>query len=466
VLAVALAAFVAARRARHTLAWGLLPAREVLRRYARGRRYHQLGLIVFYSLALYAFGYGWAVHAFWASAAGPLPGVELLLLAPFCVALVLSWACFYDAERALAEWEAGERRAPVAAGDGDVVLLVRPAAERGFTTRWSYVAFHVRHNLALVFLPVLLLLAEKELRRQVPALSQQWQAQASLAGVLLALAVFVTMPWILRVLLGLRPLPPGALRDRLTAASRRLRFRCSDILLWNTRGGMANAMVVGVFPFLRYVMLSDRLVEEMRPEEVEAVFGHEVGHVKHHHMVYYLVFLLGSMTVLGMAALPYQEQIEAFFQLRGRGDLAVLPVVGSLAAYILLVFGFLSRRCERQADIYGCRAVSCGNAACDGGCDPAAGGTGVPPVGRPGLCPRGIRVFIRALEKVALLNGISRDRPGFLQSWQHSTIARRVGFLEGLLDDRRAERRFQRRVFLVKCGLLAALAALFLVQVI
>ena len=133
-------------------------------------------------------------------------------------------------------------------------------------------------------------------------------------------------------------------------------------------------------------------------------------------MLYYLSFLLLSLTVLGLGMkdfLPEELSIE-------RQDLAVIPLVGALGAYIFLVFGFLSRRCERQADIYGCRAVSCGQTDCLG----HTAETELVPRGR-GLCPTGIRTFIDALEKVAFLNGISRDRPGWLQSWQHSTIARR-----------------------------------------
>ena len=82
--------------------------------------------------------------------------------------------------------------------------------------------------------------------------------------------------------------------------------------------------------------------------------------------------------------------------------------------------------CERQADIYGCRIVSCA-------------------------------VFITALEKVAWLNGISRDKPGWLSSWQHSTIALRVEFLEQMSADPGLEPRFQRRVGLVKWGLVLGL---------
>ena len=428
-------AFVVARRVCRSLRTGAESRDRALKHYVRGRFAHLLGLFLTYGLALYAFGYGWALHALWH---GPL--IELPLLAPFCAALVLSWACFYDAERALSS------------DGGD-------APPRKFWSRAAYVGFHARQNLALVLLPILLMVGEKELRRRVGELPYEWLV--SVAGFAFALVIFATMPWILRVILGLRTMPDGPLRQRLEEAARRLHFRCSDILLWNTRGGIANAMVVGVFPFLRYVLLSDRLLEEMTPEEVEAVFGHEVGHVKHQHMLYYLIFLLASVAVLGTVLAPYLSGLENALNLRERRDLAVLPVVGSLGAYVFLVFGFLSRRCERQADIYGCRAVSCHEVGC------AGHATETLAEGGRGLCGTGIRTFIQALEKVALLNGISRDRPGFLQSWQHSTIARRVGFLETLLRDPDVERRFQRRIFLVKCALLAALLmTVCLVQVV
>jgi STE24 endopeptidase len=428
-------AFALTRRVLRNLQTDAPPRERIVRRYLRERFYHLLGLLLLYALSLYVFGYGWAVHSLWASGGHVLPGAELLLLTPFCTALLLSWAIFYDAERAL--W-----------GDPPDEI-VSPA--RRFWSRGAYVSFHFRQNLALVFLPILLLVIEKELRRLFPALTDEWQSQASLGGVLVALLIFITMPWVLRLVLGLRPLPEGPLRNRLLATARRLRFRCSNILLWNTRGGVANAMVVGICPFLRYVLLSDRLLEELTPDEVEAVFGHEVGHVKHHHMLYYLIFLMASIGVLGAVLAPYQAELDQFLNLNERRDLAVLPVVAALGTYVFVVFGFLSRRCERQADIYGCRAVSCHEVCCQGHAD-----TILAEKGR-GLCATGIHTFIQALEKVALLNGISRDRPGFLQSWQHSTIARRVGFLQTLLTDPQAESRFQRRIFLVKCGLLGLL---------
>src|SRR5262249_20328761 len=107
-----------------------------------------------------------------------------------------------------------------------------------------------------------------------------------------------------------------------------------------------------------------------------------------------------------------------------------------------------------QADVFGCRAVSCGDAACAGHGE----GTALAPRGGA-LCPTGIRTFIQALEEGALVNGISPERPGFLQSWQHSTIAKRVRFLRQVLADEGVERRFQRRLWLWKAAGLVAMAA-------
>jgi STE24 endopeptidase len=455
------------RRATHSLARAPLHRDDALDRFERARVRHQLALFILYTVALFLFGWGWLVTRFWVwPGHGQLPGTELLLLLPFLVVQLVSWAFFYDVERAF------HPRTPALDRDASGWLEPHhllegegpargPASEGG---RLGYVVFQARQKLALVFLPVALLIAQEEFHRLFPQAGSRWRGLIDVLGILGLLAVFIGMPWIVRLLLGLRPLPDGPLRQRLLAASRRLKFRCSDVLLWNTRRGMANAMVIGLTPWVRYVIFTDRLLQDFSEDEVEAVFGHEVGHVKHHHMPYYLGFLTASMLVLGMAVPLLLSLAQTFLPadrlaplatalgLEGRQYVQMVPLVVLLLGYIFVVFGFLSRRCERQADLFGCRAVSCLSPHCWGHCpdvELAAGGRA--------LCATGIRTFIRALEKVALVNGISRDRPGFLQSWQHSTIARRVAFLQDVLLDPSLETRFQRRVRLVKWGLFAAL---------
>jgi STE24 endopeptidase len=101
-----------------------------------------------------------------------------------------------------------------------------------------------------------------------------------------------------------------------------------------------------------------------------------------------------------------------------------------LASYTLLVFGFFSRRCERQADLFGANTVS-------------------------------TDVFINALEKVAAINGIPRDRSGnWLLSWQHPTIAQRVDFLMEMRDHPARVPGFHRGIFMMQWTFYLTLALL------
>ena len=304
-----------------------------------------------FGLALYPFGWGWAVQTLSGSETSLFPAREMVILAPFLVGLICSWIFWYDAERA---FQAGPLR--------------RDAFAARYWSRWAYVGFHLRHNLGLVSIPIMLVIATKAMSRlfDIKKGSGPWDWYLSTGvGLLGILAVFAGIPWALRFILGLKPLPAGPLRDRLLSAARRLRFRVTNIMVWNTHGGVANAMVAGVLPFLRYVIVTDRLIADLTPDEVEAVFGHEVGHVKHHHMLVYLSFLLISLAAMAELAdlLVAQKGSLAYRianSIASQADLLQsLPGVAIVGAYVFVVFGFLSRRCECQADIFGCRAVSC-----------------------------------------------------------------------------------------------------------
>jgi Zn-dependent protease with chaperone function len=287
--------------------------------------------------------------------------------------------------------------------------------------------------------PLLLVVAQDGLQALIPELKDRQGFPALAIGVLLSLmaTAIVGIPWLLRLFLGLKPLPAGTLRDHLTATARRLHFRFSDILVWDTRGAVANALVTGMLPVLRYVVLTDRIIADLEVDEIKAVFGHEVGHIKHHHMTLYSVFLLFSLIALGGVWALGVESADARFGERWPWLIGLLErhewfllIVG---AYVFLVFGILSRHCERQADLFGCNVSS-----------------------RP--------AFIRALEKVADINGLHREKPGIFTAWQHWTIGQRVDFLRRLETDPDLEARTQRRIGLLKwsltLGLLACIVAL------
>src|SRR5262249_59649856 len=131
--AVVLAAALASHRTRRSLLSHPGRREAVLRRYGAWRMYHVFGLCGLFFLAVYCLGWGWTVQEAcqmvrWGGQETIMfPRAELLILAPFVVALLLSWACFYDAERAL------QATSPTADG---------PSPPLPFWSRRAYVGFH------------------------------------------------------------------------------------------------------------------------------------------------------------------------------------------------------------------------------------------------------------------------------------------------------------------------------------
>jgi STE24 endopeptidase len=380
------------------------------------------------------------------------PGGELLILAPFLLVQVGSWCFFFDADRALHQ------------------LGADPLRPNRFWTRGGYVLYSFRQQI-LILMPLFFAIGGQAVSRLFPELNHEpWLVLLLLLGVVFSLLVL--LPLALPLFLGLRPLPRGPIRDRLEAHARRLGVRYSRIYLWDTRGAMANAMVLGVIGWLRCIIFTDRLLDDLDDDEVDGVFGHEVGHAYYGHMLYYAFFLLLSATLLGAIAQAGPSSGDEYSSL----DL-IAPLL-SLFCYLFAVFGFVSRRCERQADIFGCRAGSCRNQQCKGhDCTTVLAERGT------GLCLTGINNFVKALRRVEDINGMNRPNPawrgvsllgkvhwifrlltGWLYTWQHSTISKRVAFLERMAVDPTVEQHFQSRIWVLKwliaIGLLACLIGL------
>jgi STE24 endopeptidase len=147
-------------------------------------------------------------------------------------------------------------------------------------------------------------------------------------------------------------------------------------------------------------------------------------------MVFIGLFALGSIGVLAL----FGHGIEAMFSVVGLGgtgqvmfiDLAKAGLVlVCVVVYLRLVFGPLSRRFEREADVFGCRAVSCGKVDCPPHLESSQREAG----GHPDVfCPVAVRICINALETVAERSGLEIDAWG----WRHGTIAGRIDFLSSL----------------------------------
>jgi STE24 endopeptidase len=220
---------------------------------------------------------------------------------------------------------------------------------------------------------------------------------------------------------------------------------------WHSHHMMVNAAVMGLIAPLRYILLSDALLESMNEQRIEAVFAHEAGHVRHHHMQYFLLFAVCGMLVVSAivellvrgstGAHPVLPLGEAAIQ--GAGFVAVLVVWG-------VGFGWISRRFERQADLFGVRAITPLLKACPLPCARHRGPN--PRPGSDGLCATAAEVFKSALDRVAVLNGI----PHHERSWRHSSIASRIRFLTSLAGDVVRLRAFDRLVHRIKLTLWVA----------
>lgn len=218
--------------------------------------------------------------------------------------------------------------------------------------------------------------------------------QEALSFLSLPLIIWI-FPAFLRFFWGCRRLPSGATRDRVLALQKKTGVKFSQICVWNLGGKrVANAAVVGVFPPFRYLFLSEGLLAQMSDSEIEAVVCHEMGHVRHWHLVLYLV--------IGLPVILFLEQALTIVSQAGVADVVMIPLyVLGLAVYFRFGFAFFSRRMERQADLYALEAQ----------------GSSAP--------------LRQALEKIAVLAGNIRDHP----SWHHGSIAERVRFLQKAEDN-------------------------------
>ena len=90
-------------------------------------------------------------------------------------------------------------------------------------------------------------------------------------------------------------------------------------------------------------LLSDGLLSTMSQRQVEAVFGHEAGHARRHHLLYFGVFSILSMLVVGGVL----ELLIRVFHV-GVGPLNIVALGGMLATW-RVAFGYLSRKFERGA---------------------------------------------------------------------------------------------------------------------
>lgn len=402
-------------------------------------------------------------HA-WQLGRYPLVG-DLVILAPLFISLTVLWILNYSVElRLRAEALAGAHSHDDGAASKDMgdarinnaTAALNASVHRSTLARLSlrdYLVDKFRHQVLILAAPMCIIVFAKHFINQYGPVWFNLPRDHLMRDIILntalgtvSVSVLVISPWLLRLIWATEPLPAGPLRDRFEAMCKRIGLRYREILLWHTHGSTVNAAVMGFLPPIRYILVSDALLETMEDEEIEAVFGHEAGHVQHWHLPFFGAFAVVSMYIAGgvMHLLYYLD--SHFKQISIDNSMLQLSALASLLLMWLFGFAWLSRKFERQADLYGVRVITPDVHRCLSVC-PVHGETR-----KQGICVSAANIFGRTLAKIADLNGIPREAP----SWRHGSIESRCRLIERFVGDEETLRKFDRKLVVIKTGLLLA----------
>jgi len=446
-------------------------------------------LLVVAAYATILFVLRWASLArHWAGQDAWLVAQLAIAVAPLVVLQTTAWITLYSADRRLR------------------AFLFQRAGAAVAVQQWTlprYLEFMFRQYLLIVLVPLLVLVAADDAISRVLGPPEVQPLSAAGLVAFLVIAVILSGLWF-RICWRTEALPEGLLRDQLRALADRAGVRVGSILVWRTNVTIANGCMVGMVGPLRYIFITDALLLSLPPEEIEAVFAHEVAHVKFSHVLLYMIMAMGG----GAAGLLAGTLAAALDASSWTQNLAMGAVV---LVYWGLGYGFVSRRCELECDLYAARATTCPvgcsppdagarsraaeAAPVAGGGPPAASGvagaspafpslgaaaaglggaglwveesgeagigTPTPPAAQAltaGICEHRVMAMASALRRIARLNGT----PETARGWRHFSIARRCRFLLDMLADPSLVGRLERRLRWIKVGVVAAAFALVL----
>ncbi|KAF9483720.1 hypothetical protein BDN70DRAFT_873575 [Pholiota conissans] len=117
------------------------------------------------------------------------------------------------------------------------------------------------------------------------------------------LTMVVLYPTVIQPLFNkLSALPEGDLRNRIEALASKLKFPLKHLyeIDGSKRSSHSNAYFFGL-PWSKHIVIFDTLIQTTKPEEVEAVLAHELGHWYYNHpMKQMIISQLHTFTVLAL----------------------------------------------------------------------------------------------------------------------------------------------------------------------
>jgi len=175
---------------------------------------------------------------------------------------------------------------------------------------------------------------------------------------LLVLLIVFLYPVFSKIFNKFTPLEDGELKERLTALLEKhgYRVRAIQVMDASRRTTKSNAYFTG-FGKMKTIVLYDTLISRMTPDEICAVFAHEMGHGLHHDTLRNQCFTFAQMLLIGVLAWLTLRSAGLYppFGFDGVNyGFALLLIMGVEFALIAPLFGlavnFFSRKAEYRAD--------------------------------------------------------------------------------------------------------------------
>ena len=249
----------------------------------------------------------------------------------------------------------------------------------------------------------------------------------------IAIFMFIKSPYFIRHIWSAQSLAKGEIRDRIISLANRENIRFGDILVWNMGGRrIANAGMAGLLPKSRTIFVTDFLLSNYTLDEIETVIAHEFGHIKLGHIPAYVIFSFGYLSISGVL-------YGLFFPVLNRlsSNDTITALLGGIFTvllfliYFVIIFRFISRRFERQADIYAVQITKKPDA------------------------------FKNALMKIAYINQIMIKNPGIIKIFStHPSIYERLEIIDKAFADQRTTTIYNKTFFSARRSFLFLIFAL------
>jgi len=185
-----------------------------------------------------------------------------------------------------------------------------------------------------------------------------WWLIAALVFILLLILFSKIFPLIILPLFyKFTPLEDEELKRRLLELAFKSKSQVIGIFKWGleekTKKG--NAALSG-WGKTKRIILSDTLLKNYTPDEIETILGHELGHFRKRH-IWKGLSLNGILSFLGWYCVyKILNSSLGYFNLKGIDDIAGFPLIALVFSILSLVFlpgaNLYSRLLEKEADIF------------------------------------------------------------------------------------------------------------------